>query len=119
MLTTGLMAAQPNLSGDWTTSGNGPAHTGYFPGQLNGCPFALKWKTTISGPYLWQPAIVGGQLYLSVGYHYSATTLRALDANTGAGIWTNNLAALATLKSPKLSSGAFQFGFTNTPRRQF
>jgi hypothetical protein len=99
------VAAQPNLSGDWPTYGNGPAHTGYFPGRLNGCPFALKWTKTISGPYLWQTAIAGGRVYLSVGYYYSATTLRALDANTGAGIWTNNLAALASVSPPTYDSG--------------
>ena len=37
------LAAQPNLPGDWPTYGNGPAHTGYFPGRLNGLPMVLKW----------------------------------------------------------------------------
>src|SRR5882724_597739 len=104
-LTWGLMAGQPNLVGDWPTFGNGPAHTGYFPGTLNGCPFALKWKAPISSAYTWQAAIVGGRLYFSVGYYYSATTLRALDANTGLGVWTNNLPALATVSPPTYDSG--------------
>ena len=38
------LGTQPNLPGDWPTYGNGPAHTGYFPGKLNGLPLVLKWK---------------------------------------------------------------------------
>ncbi|HWW01387.1 MAG TPA: PQQ-binding-like beta-propeller repeat protein [Candidatus Acidoferrum sp.] len=104
-LASSVMAGQPNLPGDWPTYGNGPAHTGYFPGTLNGCPFALKWKVPISSAYIWQAAVAGGRVYFSVGYYYSATTLRALDANTGLGLWTNNLAALASVSPPTYDSG--------------
>jgi outer membrane protein assembly factor BamB len=90
------MATQPNLAGDWPTYGNGPAHTGYFPGTLNGLPFVLKWQAPMPHAVISQAAIAGGRVYFSVGYYFSAMTLRALDANTGQGLWTN----MILLKNP-------------------
>src|SRR5438552_17302520 len=82
-------AESANLIGDWPTYGNGPAHTGYFPGTLNGLPFVLQWRTPMPSSAVSQAAIVGGRAYVSVGYYYSAMSLRALDATTGQGLWTN------------------------------
>jgi len=99
-------ATQPNLSGDWQTYGNGPAHTGYFPGKLNGLPFVQKWKTPVGHTVISQPAVGGGRVYVSVGYYYSAMSLRALNANTGQGVWTNMLAGTFAVNPPTYDSGA-------------
>ena len=38
------------LHGDWDTFGNGPAHTGYFPGLMGNTPLtSLLWSKSISG----------------------------------------------------------------------
>jgi hypothetical protein len=94
------MATQPSLPGDWPTYGNGPAHTGYFPGKLNGLPWVQKWKTPMPHNVLSQPAIGGGRVYVSAGYYFSAMSVRALDANTGAGVWTNNLPGANSISPP-------------------
>jgi hypothetical protein len=100
------VAAQPNLPGGWPTYGNGPAHTGYFPGTLNGLPFMLKWQTPMPHAVISQAAIGGGSVYFSVGDYYSAMTLRALDASTGQGVWTNALASTVRVGPPTYDAGA-------------
>jgi len=100
------LATEPSLSGDWPTHGRGPAHTGYFPGRLNGLPFVFKWKTAMPHNVLSQPAVGGGRVYLSAGYYFSAMSVRALDATTGAGIWTNNLPGANSISPPTYDSGA-------------
>ena len=105
-VTSSTVATQANLPGDWPTYGNGPAHTGYFPGTLNGLPFALKWQTPMPHAVISQAAIGGGRVYFSVGDYYSAMTLRALDANTGQGVWTNALASTVRVGPPTYDSGS-------------
>jgi hypothetical protein len=105
-LTFSTIATQPNLPGDWPTYGNGPAHTGYFPGRLNGLPFVQKWRTPMPHNVLSQPAVGGGRVYVSAGYYFSAMSLRALDANGGTGVWTNNLPGDNSISPPTYDSGA-------------
>lgn len=100
------MATQSNLSGDWPTYGNGPAHSGYFPGKLNGLPWVQKWKAPMPYLVISQPAVGGGRVYVSVGYYYAAMSLRALDANTGQGVWTNTLPGTTSISPPTYDSGA-------------
>ncbi len=103
--------SQATLAGDWPTYGNGPAHTGYLPGKLNGLPFVLKWKSPMqyatgsTGNVLSQAAIGGGRLYVSVGYYSSGISVRALDANTGQPLWTNS-PGVVFLGPPTYDSGA-------------
>ncbi len=115
LLTAGLLstvlATQPNLPGDWPTYGNGPAHTGYFPGKLNGLPFTFKWKcpmqystSLIPANVLSQAAVGGGRVYVSVGYYSSAISLHAVDAATGQALWTNFSSAVF-ISPPTIDSG--------------
>ncbi len=105
------LATQSNLPGDWTTYGNGPAHTGYFPGKLNGLPLALKWKAPMQyspnsyGNVLSQAATGGGRVFVSVGYYSSGISVRALDANTGQPLWTN-WPGTVWVQPPTYDSGA-------------
>jgi hypothetical protein len=105
------LATQPNLPGDWPTYGNGPAHTGYFPGKLNGLPLVLKWKAPMQysqysyNNVLSQAAIGGGRVYVSVGYYSSGISVRALDANTGQAVWTN-WPGTVDVNPPTYDSGA-------------
>jgi len=103
--------SQATLTGDWPTYGNGPAHTGYLPGKLNGLPFVLKWKSPMQysqnsyGNVLSQAAIGGGRLFVSVGFYSSGISVRALDANTGQPLWTNS-PGVVFLGPPTYDSGA-------------
>lgn len=103
--------SQATLAGDWPTYGNGPAHTGYLPGKLNGLPLVLKWKSPMQysqnsyGNVLSQAAIAGGRLFVSVGYYSSGISVRALDANTGQPLWTN-WPGVVFLGPPTYDSGA-------------
>jgi hypothetical protein len=104
-----VRATQPNLPGDWPTFGNGPAHMGYFPGRLNGCPFVFKWKTPVPANIISQPAIGGGRVYVSArSFSLSdpTLTLRALDAATGQPLWTNVISSTDTVSPPTYDSGA-------------
>jgi hypothetical protein len=110
-ITVSVAPSQATLTGDWPTYGNGPAHTGYLPGKLNGLPFVLKWKSPMQysqnsyGNVLSQAAIGGGRLYVSVGYYSSGISVRALDANTGEPLWTN-WPGVVFLGPPTYDSGA-------------
>jgi hypothetical protein len=105
------LATQSNLPGDWPTYGNGPAHTGYFPGKLNGLPLVVKWKAPMQysqysyNNVLSQAAIGGGRAYVSVGYYSSGISVRALDANTGQPVWTN-WPGTVDVNPPTYDSGA-------------
>ena len=54
------------LNGEWHTLGNGPSHTGYFPGILGDTPLtSLLWSVSNVGAN--QVAIGGGDVYVSRG----------------------------------------------------
>ena len=69
------------LGGDWTTFGNGPAHTGYYPGELGGATLIYGWSTNL-GVSLNQVAVGGGKVY-STRYNWA----QALDAVSGQPAW--------------------------------
>ena len=99
-------AASANLPGDWTTYGNNPGHTGYFPGTLNGLPFVMKWRTPMPNFNITQPAIGGGRVYVTSGWYYGNMYLIALDAETGQAIRTNNFGSWYSINPPTYSDGA-------------
>src|ERR1051326_8817597 len=84
------VAAQPNLSGDWPTYGNGPAHSGYFPGTLNGLTFVLKWKTITPNFKVSQAAVGGGRVFITTGWYYGSMYLMSFNSETGQPLRTNN-----------------------------
>jgi hypothetical protein len=99
-------AESANLIGDWTTFGNGPAHTSYFPGTLNGLPFVLKWKAPMPSGAVSQAAIVANRAYVVAGYYFNPMSLRAIDATTGQPIWTNNIVPACEINPPTCDSGS-------------
>ena len=100
------VAASSSLPGEWPTYGNGPAHTGYFPGTLNGLPFIQKWRVTLPNFNVSQAAAGGGRVFVTVGWYYGPMSLRALDASTGQPLWTQNFAAAFAINPPTYSDGA-------------
>ena len=87
------------LSGEWHTFGNGPAHTGYFPGIMGNVPLtSLLWSVAISGS---QVAIGGGRVYLTP----DSGSLVALDETTGAQLWKDSFTSVFSLNPPTFDSG--------------
>ena len=108
-------AAQSDLPGDWPTFGKGPAHTGYFPGKLNGLPFVFKWARPMQAGVVSQPVIGGGRVFVSVGLPSTGVSIRALDANTGQPLWTNVFSGATTISPPTYDAGAIYFQLTYPP----
>lgn len=101
-----------DLVGDWPTYGNGPAHTGYFPGTLNGLPFVAKWKAPMPNWNVSQAAIGNGRAFVTVGWYYGPMSLRTLDADTGEPLWTNNFASAYAINPPTYDDGSVYVQWT-------
>lgn len=118
-LCPGARAYESNLRGEWHTYGNGPAHTGYFPGTLNGLPFVQKWKAPMPSGHVTQPAIGGGRVFVTTGWYFGPMALIAMDANTGVPLWTNNFVERQSINPPTYDNGAVYMhisdGFNNSP----
>jgi len=102
----GAAAHSAALPGDWTTYGNNPAHTGYFPGTLGGLTFVEKWKVPMPSSSIKEPVIGGGRVFVTAGWYYGNMYLIALDAETGSPIKTNNFGSWFSINPPTYADGA-------------
>ena len=95
------------LAGDWTTFGNGPAHTGYFPGGLGNAVFSNRWVTNISGLSLpLQPvAIGGGRIFVSGGQTFGTGYVASLYETNGQAAWLCNFGTAISINSPTYDAG--------------
>ena len=96
-----------SLAGDWTSFGNGPAHTGYFPGALGNATFSLRWVTNISGitEPLQQVAIGGGKIFVTPYQYFANGYLAALSESTGQPAWIYNFASAYSINPPTFDAG--------------
>ncbi len=81
--------------GDWPTFGNGPSHTGYYPGIIGSNVFVASW--TNSFPLAINPiAVAGGKVYATLptfsSYDQNPFYLAALDTQTGQQVWRYDFA---------------------------
>src|SRR5262249_35902115 len=109
----GRAASSASLNGDWTTYGNNPGHTGYFPGTLNGLPFVSKWRTPMPNFNVTQPAIGNGRVYITTGWYYGNMALIALDAETGGPLGTNNFGSQYSINPPTYADGSVYVQLSN------
>jgi hypothetical protein len=84
---------------NWSSFGNGQAHTGYYPGPLLGATYSQAWSTTFpSGTSALNPvAVAKGVVYVTPISRFSTADLTAVSATTGSQLWqyvysTNGLA---------------------------
>ncbi len=78
------------LFGDWTTLGNGPTHTGYFPGYVGEARLAPLWSLEVDG--IVNPILaVGADVYVTVGLYFGEGFALSLDAATGDQQWRYDL----------------------------
>jgi uncharacterized repeat protein (TIGR01451 family) len=83
-----LNAASHYLNGgDWTTFGDGPSHTGYYPGALAGATLVPGWSRSLNiSPWgLNQVCVGGGNVYVTPSY--ATNFLIALNAFSGQNAW--------------------------------
>ena len=96
-----------SLAGDWNTYGNGPAHTGYFPGGLGNATFSTRWVTNISGltQPLQQVAVAGGRIFVSAYQLFGSGNFAALVETNGQPIWSCNFPSVLSLNPPTYDAG--------------
>ncbi len=91
--------------GDWPTFGNGPSHTGYYPGMLGGSTLVAGWSTNF-GSALNQVAVGGGNVYVTPVTYFGATYLTALNAASGQSAWQYNFASAFSINPPTFDNGS-------------
>lgn len=101
------VSPQTFAGGDWTTFGNGPSHTGYYPATLGGAVFLPAWSTNL-GEALNHAAVAAGRLYVThvtpVTY-FGANFVASLDALTGQPLWQDTLDCDFSINPPTYDSG--------------
>jgi outer membrane protein assembly factor BamB len=104
--TVSISVGTPALAGDWTTFGNNPAHTGYFPGTLLGGSLVQKWNVVVTGNQtLNQVAVADGRVYLTPYTYFGDTYAAALDAATGQQVWKHTFTSAYSINPPTYANG--------------
>ena len=82
-----LTVVAATLSGNWSTFGNGPSHTGYFAGDVGETPTtSLLWSSNLESS-LNQVVVADGVVYATNDRYFGASYLTALNSATGAQLW--------------------------------
>lgn len=96
-----------NVTGDWPTFGNGPAHTGYQPLTLGAYLYQPGWSvaypTSTSG--LNQVAVAGGRIFVTPYTYFGDTYLSVLDASSGGELWRRQFVTSHSINPPTFDSG--------------
>ena len=90
--------------GDWPTFGNGPSHTGYYPGILGSNTLVTSWSTNY-GVNLNQVAVGVGRVFVTPVTYFGATYVSALDAATGQPAWRDDFNAAFSINPPTYDNG--------------
>jgi hypothetical protein len=95
------------LPGDWKTFGNGPEHTGYFPGGLGNGTFSLSWVTNVNGSLfpLKQAAIAEGIIFLTANDFTHKGYVAALRESDGSLAWRYDFGDSYTVNPPTYDQG--------------
>ena len=79
-------------SGPWPMTGRDAAHTGYYPGTLNGQTFTAAWTVPLSTQALNQVSIAEGKVFIAHKTLNNLSQLSARDLTTGALTWSQTSA---------------------------
>ena len=105
--TISVLDSARNVTGDWSTFGNGPAHTGYQPITVGGVAYQAGWSvshpTSTSG--LNQVAVGNGRVYVTPYVYFGDTYLGALDASSGTELWRRQFASAYSINPPTFDLG--------------
>ncbi|MBB5032539.1 Ig-like domain-containing protein [Prosthecobacter vanneervenii] len=78
----GLLAAGP-----WPMMGANAAHTGFYPGSLNGQTLSQAWTLQVAPQALNQVSIAEGKVFASPDIYFNETQVSAVDLVTGTLAW--------------------------------
>jgi uncharacterized repeat protein (TIGR01451 family) len=113
-----LLRAQAHYldGGDWPTFGNGPSHTGYYPGLLGTNLFVASWSNSF--PLTINTiAVGGGGVYVTLptfsSYTYDPFYLAAFDPQTGQQLWRYDFANGDAMNPPTYADGKIHTQRTN------
>jgi large repetitive protein len=73
--------------GPWPMMGRDAAHTGFYPGTLNGQTLSLAWSLQVAPQALNQVSIAEGKVFATPDIYFNETQLSAVDLATGTLAW--------------------------------
>jgi len=91
--------------GDWTTFGNGPSHTGYYPGALAGAMFLASWTSSNYFPAPNPVVAVGSNVYFTLSDYSSNSMVAALNASNGQPVWQQHFTSSWSVNPPTYANG--------------
>ncbi len=105
--TVSVLDSGSNVTGDWPTFGNGPAHTGYQPLTLGAYLYQPGWSVTYptSTSGLNQVAVAGGRIFVTPLSRFGDSFLSTLDASTGTELWRRQFVSSNSINPPTFDSG--------------
>ena len=85
---------------EWTTYQGNAKHTGYNPVSMDPDVFQELWSKTVSTAAL-NPVTAGdGKVFVSTNAYFGLQDAKALDAHTGAEVWTRNFGNIHSVHPP-------------------
>lgn len=101
-------AGQPGqfLQGQWPTFGNGPSHTGYFPGFLGSARFHERWSVSAGSTALHQVAAADGRIFVTPIQYFGDGYLSAFHEYTGTQLWHYQFPTARSINPPTFDSGS-------------
>jgi outer membrane protein assembly factor BamB len=101
-------AADPGV-GEWTTFGNGPSHSGFYPKTIGSASFTPGWNKTFSVP-INPVAVSGDTIYATTnGYFTGGMRAFAMNATDGTEKWSYPLADAFSVNPPTYANGRVYF----------
>jgi hypothetical protein len=95
-------------AGAWTTFGNGPTHSGFYPATIGDVPISEGWTKSFPTA-INQVAVLDGHVFVTstgTGWVGGPEMLAAsLDVDTGSEIWRSSLQYPSSVSSPTISDG--------------
>ncbi|HUR93388.1 MAG TPA: PQQ-binding-like beta-propeller repeat protein, partial [Gemmatimonadales bacterium] len=92
---------------EWVTFQGGAAHTGYVPATVDPVVFTKLWQTpSVQSGFGFNQAVVGGgRILMSSNAYFGTQRLLALDAATGAELWSHEFGTIHSVDPPGYADG--------------
>lgn len=94
-----------DLTVEWSTYGNGPAHTGFSGSTIGGTDWSQRWSYTATGSSstLQQPCSAEGKVFVT--FKNGSSRVVALNAISGEQVWSRSFASSYLMNSPSYHAG--------------
>ena len=90
---------------EWTTYQGNASHTGYNPVSMDPNVFQELWSTSVSTAAL-NPVTAGdGKVFVTTNAYFGVQDAKALDARTGAALWSHNFGNIHSVHPPAYANG--------------